>query len=427
MNNEGAYGRFCATVDAAAAIAGVEDPRLVERIKTPERIHQVSIPLVRDDGRLELFTGYRVQHNSARGPYKGGIRYHPNVCLDEVMALAGWMSIKTAVVDIPLGGGKGGITVDPRTLNGHELEALTRAYAERIWRVIGPDVDIPAPDVNTDSGTMDVIADEFARLSGYPAPGVITGKSLAKGGSLGRDTATAQGGFDVLEAALNDAGETLAGKRVAIQGFGNAGANAAVLLERAGAIVVAASDSSGALCAPDGLPVKELVSFKAAGGRFADLTRYERLPSDAPLFTPADVLVPAALEGQITAANADRLQARWIVELANGPTTPEADAILARRGITVLPDILANAGGVVVSYFEWVQNMHAERWMLEEVEARLSVTMRRAYETVTGLARDKAVSLRLAAYAIAIQRIAAALKGATVAERPNRGIVLPAK
>jgi glutamate dehydrogenase (NAD(P)+) len=410
MSNQSAFERFISTVDAAAAILDGAEPALIERIKTPERIHQVSIPLTRDDGRQELLTGYRVQHNSARGPYKGGIRYHPDVCLDEVKALAAWMSIKTAVVDIPLGGGKGGITVDPHKLSKAELERLTRAYTERIWRVIGPEVDVPAPDVNTTSEMMDWIADEYGRLAGASAPGVVTGKSLFHGGSLGRDTATAQGGFDVLEAAFAATGETLGGKTVAIQGFGNAGANAALLLDHAGARIVAASDSTSALIAPEGLDVAGLVALKERHGSFVNVPGLAKKATDAPLFEPVDILVPAALEGQITAANASAVKARWVVELANGPTTPEGDADLERRGIIVFPDILANAGGVVVSYFEWVQNMHSEKWLREEVEARLAVTMRRAYEAVAALAARKGVSLRLAAYAIAIARIMAATK-----------------
>ncbi len=419
MNSQSAFDRFVATVEGAARIAGITDPALLERIKTPERVHEVAIPLTRDDGREELLTGYRVQHSSARGPYKGGIRYHPDVCLDEVKALAGWMSIKTAVVDIPMGGGKGGIKVDPRRLSVHELEALTRSYTQRISRDIGPEVDIPAPDVNTDSQTMDWLADEYAKLSGVKGGAVVTGKSLGNGGSLGRDTATAQGGFDVLESALKAAHEQFQGKTVAIQGFGNAGANAALLLVRAGARVVAVSDSTASLTAENGLPVEQLVAFKNAGGSFADFTDLKKGATDSPLFEAVDILVPAALEGQITAANAGKVRARWVLELANGPTTPEADAILEKRGIVVLPDILANAGGVVVSYFEWVQNMHAERWLREEVEARLALIMRRAYENVTALATDRRVSLRLAAYAIALERIAAALKVA----RPRQVIV----
>ena len=424
MGENGAYALFCATVDAASAVAGIVDSSVLERIKRPERVHEVTIPLVRDDGKPELLTGYRVQHSSARGPYKGGIRYHPNVSLDEVKALAGWMSIKTAVVNIPMGGGKGGITVDPGDLSLRELELLTRSYTERIWRFIGPLVDIPAPDVNTDSRIMDWLADEYGRLSGLADPAVVTGKTVEHGGSLGRDKATARGGFDVLEAAMNAAHEEMRGKRVAIQGFGNAGANAAMLLQEAGAIIVAASDSTASLVSKEGLPVAELMAFKDRGGHFCDLTQFERARADSPLYEEVDILMPAALEGQITAENAERVNARWIVELANGPTTPEADAVLARRGVQLLPDILANAGGVVVSYFEWVQDLHSERWLLEEVEARLAVIMRRAFDAVTALAKDKDISLRLAAYAVALQRIAAAIKESESAPRRSISTVI---
>jgi glutamate dehydrogenase/leucine dehydrogenase len=425
MKTDSAYGRFCVVVDAAAAVAGIDDAGLIDRIKTPERIHSVSVPLVRDDGRVQLLTGYRVQHNSARGPYKGGIRYHPQVCLDEVMALAAWMAIKTAVVDIPLGGAKGGITVDPHSFSKRELEALTRAYTERVWRDIGPLVDVPAPDVNTTAQTMDWIADEFGRLSGAPAPAVVTGKSVGNGGSEGRDTATAQGGLDVLDAALATAGRSIAGMRVAIQGFGNAGANAALLMAHAGALVIAASDSSAALISPVGLPVLELANFKAAGGRFADISGFQQGAPDEVLFQPVDILVPAALEGQITGSNAARIRARWILELANGPTTPEADELLEQQGVSILPDILANAGGVVVSYFEWVQNLHSEHWTRTEVEARLATAMRKAYEAVSLLSTQKKTGLRKAAYAIALDRIATAIRGAGPA--PAAGILeLPA-
>ncbi len=271
-------------------------------------------------------------------------------------------------------------------------------------------MDIPAPDVNTNSQTMDWIAHEYGRQSRTISPAVVTGKSLAHGGSAGRDTATAQGGFEVLHDALGATGESIDGAAVAIQGFGNAGANAAILLQRAGARIVAASDSTAAVFAADGLPVAQLVEHKAKGGSFADLADYETRPTEDPLFAEADILVPAALEGQITSDNAERVKARWILELANGPTTPEADAMLERRRVKVLPDILANAGGVVVSYYEWLQNLHTEKWLREEVEARLAVTMRRAYERVSELATFRRASFRLAAYAIAIERIAAALK-----------------
>jgi glutamate dehydrogenase/leucine dehydrogenase len=409
VTKDSAYERFCSLVDAAAADAGITDAALIERIKRPERIHTVAIPLRRDDGSEQLFTGYRVQHSSARGPYKGGIRYHPLVDLDEVMALAGWMAIKTAVVDIPMGGGKGGIMVDPHTLSQRELEALTRGYTERIWHDIGPLVDVPAPDVNTSSQTMDWLADEYARLSKVESPAVVTGKSIGHGGSAGRDTATAQGGFDVLDAALTAAKQSFKGKTVSIQGFGNAGSNAALLLEHAGALVVAASDSSATLLAAEGLPVHQLVEHKAAGGHFRDLVGLVAADPEATLFEAVDILVPAALEGQLTAANADRVQARWVLELANGPTTPEADEILTAKGVTVLPDILANAGGVVVSYFEWVQNLNGESWTRPEVEARLAVTMRRAYHAVAELAARRGHGLRQAAYVIALERLVEAM------------------
>src|SRR5215467_6415971 len=298
-----------------------------------------------------------------------------------------------------------------------ELEALTRSYTERIWRVIGPQVDIPAPDVNTNAQMMDWISHEYGRQSRTISPAVVTGKTIANGGSAGRDTATAQGGFEVLHAALEATGESIGDSSVAIQGFGNAGANAAILLSAAGARIVAVSDSTAAILSPEGLPVAELVAYKNKGGSFADIDGYEKRPTEDPLFTDADILVPAALEGQITAANADEVKARWILELANGPTTPEADAMLERRRVTLLPDILANAGGVVVSYYEWLQNLHAEKWLREEVEARLAVTMRRAYERVSELATFRRASFRLAAYGIAIERIATALRSETLEGR----------
>jgi glutamate dehydrogenase/leucine dehydrogenase len=403
------FDRFLAVVDSVANYADV-DPLTIAMIKVPERIHIVSVPLAHDDGHVELYTGYRVEHNSVRGPYKGGIRYHPEVTLDEVKALSAWMTIKNAVVNIPLGGGKGGITVDPRQLSVGELERLTRAYIDRIYRDIGPRVDIPAPDVNTTPLMMDWIADEYSKLIGAPSPAVVTGKSIDHGGSQGRDTATAMGGFFVLLAALHTAGEPLAGKRVAIQGFGNAGANAAILLQEAGAVVVAVSDSTTALVAEDGLPIRDLVHFKAEGGRF---THYDagtgQIPLAELLIHDVDILVPAALEGQITEENAHQIKARYVLELANGPTTPEADAILTQRGILVLPDILANAGGVVVSYFEWLQNLNGEQWQRDDVNHRLSETMRRAYADVAARAAMLNLALRPAAYCIALERVAAAM------------------
>ena len=408
-----AYERFRRVVGEAAHEIGIADSALIQQIQTPERIHQVAIPLVLDDGRHALLTGYRVQHSSVLGPYKGGIRYHPHAGLNEIMALAGLMTIKNAVVNIPFGGAKGGITVDPRRLSTRELESLTRAYTERIWRDIGPTVDVPAPDVNTSARVMDWLADEYGRLCETPSPAVVTGKSVARGGSLGRDTATAQGGYEVLVDALERAGERLDGMTVAIQGFGNAGSNAAVLLAGAGARVVAASDSTAAVSSRAGLPVGRLVALKAAGSRFADIPDLATTAPASVLGAEVDILVPAALEGQITAATVSQVRARYVLELANGPTTPEADRELERRGTMVLPDILANAGGVVVSSFEWAQNVHGEHWTREEVEARLAITMRQAYAAVADLAAARGMSLRLAAYCVAIERIGAALRSGT--------------
>lgn len=416
MNNP--YDQFCSVVDEAAHRLGVADAAFVQRIKTPERIHQVAIPLVRDDGNTALLTGYRVQHSSVRGPYKGGVRYHPQAGLSEVMALSGWMTIKNAIVNVPFGGGKGAITVDPRLLSVRELEALTRSYTERIWRDIGPYLDVLAPDVNTGPQVMDWLADEYGRLSGAPSPAVVTGKSIAAGGSLGRDTATALGGYEVLAQALERSGASLGGMTVAIQGFGNAGANAAILLASAGARVVAASDSTAAVFSDSGLPVQELVQLKRKAGRFADVRDLRTGPPATLLGASVDVLVLAALEGQITADNVDAVRARYILELANGPTTPEADDALNRRGILVLPDVLANAGGVVVSWYEWAQNVHRERWTRDEVEARLGITMRRAHETVADLARACHTSLRQAAYCIAIERLGAGLRAGRAAPEP---------
>jgi glutamate dehydrogenase (NAD(P)+) len=404
------YDRYLAILEAVAPLTKV-DSVTIEMMKAPERIHIVSVPLFHDDGHFSIFTGYRVEHNSARGPYKGGIRYHAQVDLEEVKALSAWMTIKNAVVNIPLGGAKGGITVNPRELSQDELERLTRSYVDLIYRDIGPEIDIPAPDVNTTSTTMDWIADEFGKLTGISSPAVVTGKSIEHGGSQGRDTATAMGGYYVLRAALRDAAEDLSRKRVAMQGFGNAGANAAKLLSDAGAIVVAVSDSTAAITSEDGLPVRELIHFKAEGGSFKDLDgSFSRVAPDEILTCEADILIPAALEGQITEGNAGDIKARYVLELANGPTTPEADQILHENGVLVLPDILANAGGVVVSYFEWLQNVKNEHWPREDVNRKLGETMRSAYADVALRAKALDMSLRTGAYCIALERVAEARK-----------------
>jgi glutamate dehydrogenase/leucine dehydrogenase len=410
MNNP--YRQFLTTLDVAAGFTNIS-PALVERIGSPERTVTVSIPLKRSSGEWELYTGFRVQHNSLRGPYKGGLRYHPRVSLDEVTALAAWMTMKTAVVDIPMGGGKGGIVVDPKLLDAVELEGLTRGYVQKIYRDIGPWVDIPAPDVNTTPRMMDWIANEYGKLTGLPTPAVVTGKSIPAGGSEGRDTATAQGGLFVLLELLKSEGQQLEGKRIAIQGFGNAGAHFARLATAQGAAVVAASDSTAGLVAEDGLPVAELARLKAEGGRFADLAGYKHIDPYELLTHDVDILVPAALENQLDEAVAARVMAHFVVELANGPTTARGDAELEGKGTIVLPDILANAGGVVVSYFEWLQNVTLQRWSASQVQHQLAQTMSRAFESVSHVRDTRRVSLRLAAYRLALDRLATAVREGT--------------
>ncbi|HZT97188.1 MAG TPA: Glu/Leu/Phe/Val dehydrogenase [Chloroflexota bacterium] len=411
------YEKYLATLEMAAAHTDVP-PFILKRLGTPERAVSVSIPLKLSSGEWALYTGFRVQHNSARGPYKGGIRYHPNVSLDEVMALAAWMTMKTAVVNIPMGGGKGGIIVDPHLLSSTELEGLTRAYVRLIYRDIGPFVDIPAPDVNTSARTMDWIANEFGALTGLPTPAVVTGKSMSAGGSEGRDTATAQGGLFVLLDAMRKDGVSLKGMRMAIQGFGNAGANFAKLAIGQGATVVAISDSTAALADDKGLPISELIRYKAEGGRFIELpSTYRRLDPLDLLAYDVDVLVPSALEDQLEIEVARRVQAKYVVELANGPTTADADAELYKRGITVLPDILANAGGVVVSYFEWLQNVSLERWTANQVKVQLSETMDSAFDAVFEAKSSKHISYRLASYCVALDRLTSAMTATTAEAR----------
>lgn len=421
------YDRFLATLEAAAKHLEISKT-MIDFIGKPERTHIVNIPLHRDDDSWEVYTGYRVQHNSARGPYKGGIRYHPQVNLEEVKALSAWMTIKTAVVDIPMGGGKGGITVDPHSLSPTELEMLTRGYTQKIYRNIGPYVDVPAPDVNTNSKIMDWLANEYGRLTGLPTPAVVTGKSLVGGGSEGRDTATAQGGFYVLLAALGLTNDTLTNKRVAIQGFGNAGANFAKLAVGAGAKVVAASDTKGAIASEAGLPVFELIQFKAEGGHLIDFSKqFQGIDAEEVLTIPSEVLVPAALEGQITPEVAQKVTAKYVLELANGPTTPEADLVLENRDIVVLPDILANAGGVVVSYLEWLQNVTLDRWNINQVNNELEEVMNRAFRAVSDVKTSKGISYRLAAYCVALERIVEAIKQGSRWIDTSPGLTHPVK
>lgn len=383
-------------------------------LRQPERALEVSVPVTLDDGKIEVFTGYRVQHNSARGPCKGGIRFHPGVTLDEVKALAGWMTWKCAVVNVPYGGGKGGVSCNPAMLSRSELERLTRRYTAMIYPLIGTRRDIPAPDVNTNAQIMNWIADTAGWLSGESIPGIVTGKSLEIGGAPGRREATGRGVVYITLGVLQRLGIDVAEACVAVQGFGNVGAIAAQLLADAGARVVGISDISGAYHCPSGFSIDRVRSYmqEAPGHLLAGLDHpgSEEISSDELLALDVDILIPAALEAQITARNASDVRAKVIVEGANGPTTPEADLILGEKGAMVVPDILANAGGVVCSYFEWVQNIQCFPWEEEETNQRLGRILLRALGEVWNLAEERGVSLRLAALILGIERVAGAIR-----------------
>jgi glutamate dehydrogenase (NAD(P)+) len=395
--------------ERAAEVLNLE-PGLRKVLSIPKRELAVSIPVRMDDGRFEVFRGYRVQHNIARGPAKGGIRYHPDVTRDEVRALASWMTWKCACLDLPYGGGKGGVVVDPRKLSMGELERLTRRYASEILPVIGPEQDIPAPDVYTNSQTMAWIMDTYSMTKGSTALGVVTGKPVSLGGSKGRDIATARGVQFVLREACKDRKLTLKGSKVAIQGFGNAGGNLATLLHEDGASIVAASDSTAGLYDPKGLDVKALHAHKDAGKPFKAFKGPKVITNKQLLELNVDILCPSALENQITGENAGRVKAKIVAEAANGPTTPLADANLFKRGRTVIPDILANAGGVTVSYFEWVQDFSSFFWEEDEVDKRLERAMIKAYRAVADTAKKHKCSLRDAAYIVAVGRVAEATR-----------------
>ena len=375
-----------------------------------EAEHHVTVPIELDNGDVAVFSGYRIQHNSARGPMKGGLRFHPSVDADDVRALASLMTWKTAVVNIPYGGAKGGVACDPATLSAGELERLTRKFTQRIGSEIGPQRDIPAPDVNTNAQVMAWIMDEYSRMHGY-SPAVVTGKPLELQGSAGREAATGRGVVHVVEQALADAGRSIDGATIAVQGFGNVGAHVALLAHRLGARIVAVSDASGGVRHPDGLDVPRLFTEFAVPRR--DLTGYHddgvgALSQDELLTEDVDVLVPAALGEVLTEEVAKELRAGMVVEAANGPTVPEADALLADRGIPVLPDILANAGGVTVSYFEWAQNIQSMRWTEDDVNRRLAQVMLDSYRTVRGLVEQRKLTWRTAAYVVGLGRVAKA-------------------
>jgi len=384
------------------------DQNLVNVLQACKKAVEVSVPVGMDDGHTEVFSGYRVVHNIARGPSKGGIRYHPDVTLDEVKALAMLMTWKCALAGIPFGGAKGGVICDPKSMSPAELERLTRRYATEISIIIGPRSDIPAPDVNTNSQVMAWIMDTYSMHEGFSSPAVVTGKPLSIGGSEGRNDATATGVLFVTRQAAKRIGMPLQGARVSIQGFGNAGSIAARLFHNEGCKVVAVSDTRGGIYNESGLEPSSVLRHKQEQGSVVGFPRAQFIGVHDVLEVPCDILIPAATEGVITAANADRVLARIIAEAANGPTTPEADVILFKKDIVVIPDILANAGGVTVSYFEWVQDIQSFFWGVEEITQKLEVIMNRSFAAVAEKADQYDCNLRLAANMLAIARVAEA-------------------
>ena len=390
------------------------DEGTTEVLAHPKREFTVNFPVRMDDGSIRVFTGYRVQHNEARGPVKGGIRFSPFVTLDEVKALAMWMTWKCAVVNLPYGGAKGGVIVNPRALSDGELERLSRRYGAEISIIIGPDRDVPAPDLGTDARIMAWIMDTYSMHKGYPVPGVVTGKPIVIGGSTGRLEATGRGVLYVTEEACRVRNVDLKGATVAIQGFGNVGGVSALAFAEAGAKVVAVSDSRGGIYNGQGLDVKDLYAHGQAGGLLDEHPNHgsdhDDITNAELLELPVDILVPAALEGQITEENADRIRAKMVVEAANGPTTPRGDDILVDRGVYVVPDILANAGGVIVSYFEWVQDLQSFFWEEAEVDMKLRRLITRAFAEVDAVSRERGIDLRDAAYVVSLQRVVEAIK-----------------
>jgi glutamate dehydrogenase (NAD(P)+) len=384
------------------------DDDLVGILRECQKAVEVSIPTTLDDGSVHVFTGWRVTHNVARGPSKGGIRYHPGVSLDEVKALAMWMTWKCSLMNLPFGGAKGGVVCDPKQMSHGELERMTRRYTSEIVNQIGPERDIPAPDVGTSPAVMAWIFDTYSMNKGHSVLSVVTGKPLAVGGSLGRVEATGRGVFFCLEETLGRRGETVDGKTVAIQGFGNVGSLFATFASEAGAKVIALSDSSGGRVDESGLDVPAVLAHKAEGGRITEFAGGEAISNEELLELRCDVLAPCALEMVITPANADRINAGIILEGANGPTTPDADAILEGNGVLVIPDVLANAGGVVVSYFEWVQGLQELFWTENEVNERLRSIVSNAYRETWDLHESRGLPVRLAAYGLAVSRVAEA-------------------
>lgn len=414
MENTDPYFNVLEQIDQAAKFADC-DKDLVETLKYPQKALIVSIPIEMDNGKVKIFEGYRVQHNNYRGPYKGGIRFHPQTNLAEVKTLATLMTFKCAVIDIPFGGSKGGIAVDSKELSEHELKHLTQGYIDKIFDLIGPDKDIPAPDVYTNAQVMAWVMDEYSHIARRHSPDVVTGKPLENEGSLGRETATAQGAVYVLIEYLKTKNLEPKDISVAIQGFGNAGSHAAEILFSLCAKICALADSKGAIYSAEGIDPHVALAHKEKTGSVKGLKGTKNISAEAIFSQKVDVLIPAALEDVITQKNADKISAETILEIANAPVTADADRILAKRKIDVIPDVLANAGGVTVSYFEWVQNRERYYWTEDEVQEKLEKKMTRAFLDIYEFAQSKKITLRDAALALAIERIGKATK--------NRGIL----
>ena len=406
MKTYNAYDNFLAVLDKAAGELKLNESDYIS-LRYPERELKVACPVRMDDGSVKVFEGYRVQHSTVRGPAKGGIRYHEEVDDSEVKALAAWMSIKCAVADIPYGGAKGGVKVDPRELSENELERLTRKFTSLIYPVVGPEKDIPAPDVNTTPQIMGWIMDEYSRLNGCATPGVVTGKPIEIGGSLGRTEATGRGVMFSARLLMKKLGRSLKGVKVAVQGMGNVGSIAAILLHREGAVIVGVSDVSGGLYDSNGLDMERIFEHVSKRKLLSELDEgsAKRITNDELLKCDCELLVPAALQNQITVENAAEIKAKYIVEGANGPVTAEADEILEKNGVTIVPDILANGGGVIVSYFEWVQNLQSFYWDEDYVNDLLSNKMTKAFNEVWNIAKEHDTTMRLGAYMLAIKRI----------------------
>ncbi|MBO7744064.1 Glu/Leu/Phe/Val dehydrogenase [Paenibacillus sp. MWE-103] len=408
MENDNVLTSTQIVIDEALRKLGYGD-EMVDLLKEPMRMLAVRFPVRMDDGKTRVFIGYRAQHNDAVGPTKGGVRFHPGVNEAEVKALSIWMSLKCGIADLPYGGGKGGVICDPRKMSFRELERVSRGYVRAISQIVGPTKDIPAPDVMTNSQVMAWMMDEYSRIREFDAPGFITGKPLVLGGSHGRESATARGVAIMIDEAMGKLGIPLQGTRVVIQGFGNAGSYLAKFMYDAGAKVIAISDVHGALYNEQGLDIADLMDRRDSFGTVTNLFK-STISNEELLALECDVLVPAAIENQITASNADRIRAKIIVEAANGPTTLEATRIVTDRGILLVPDVLASAGGVIVSYFEWVQNNQGYYWTEEEVDAKLRLMMVRGFENVYEVHRTKKVDMRLAAYMVGVRKLAEAVR-----------------